>query len=104
MHQHNVLQTIAGHVGTLDARVGEVDVGELRQRSPLDRMRAMPAALRVVEETLQTAAGAQGIGDAITVQVEQFDFRVFQIEAGGKFIRLERPAVSQSTIPEREIA
>ena len=79
--QDDVLQAVARHVGPLDARVGEVDVGKLLQRLALDPAGAVPALLWIVEEAFQAAAGADGVGDAVAVQVDQLDLRVFEVEA-----------------------
>ena len=80
--EHDVLQAVARHVGPFDARVGEVDVGKDFEGLALHPAGLLPAFLRIVEETFQTTAGANGVGYAVAVEIDQFDFRVFKVEAG----------------------
>ena len=91
--QHDVLKAVARHVGDPDAGVGEVDVRELFESPAFNQPYAIPAFLRIIEEALQARTGADGVGDAIAIEIDQPDLRVFQVEARGMAIRLERVAV-----------
>src|SRR5262249_54861851 len=102
--QDNILQAIARHIGPLDPWIGECDVGECLQRLPLDLAHCGPTLVWVVEKTLEPAPGAQGVRDAVTVQVNQADFRVAQTKAGRLPIVLERATVPQTVEAQWEIA
>src|SRR5262249_31171307 len=55
VHQDDVLQAITRHIAPFDTRVGEIDVGELVERTALDPAGARPSLLGIVEEAFQAA-------------------------------------------------
>ena len=102
--ERDVLQAVARQVGPLDARVGEVDVGKDFERLALDPARLVPALFRVVEKAFQPAAGTDGVGHAVAVKIDELDLRVFEVEARGLAVALERAPVPLAAEAEREVA
>ncbi len=55
-----------------------------------------PALLGIVEEAFQAGAGAQRVGDAVAVEIDQPDLGILEVEARRLAVALERAPVPQA--------
>ena len=93
VHESDVLQTVAREVGPFDARVGKVDVGKDCERLAFDPARVVPALFRVIEKAFQATSGTNGVGDAVAVEIDELDLRIFEVETRGLAVALERAPI-----------
>ncbi len=90
VHEHDVLKPVPRHVTPFDARVGEVHVGKLCQGATLEpHGPSIPPFLAIIKEALQARSRSDHVGDAVSIEVNQFDFGVFQIKARRTLITSE---------------
>src|SRR5262249_54214358 len=72
----DVLRAIAGHVRELYPRIAELDVREAVEFAATAGFDPVPAELAVVEKELELGAGAQRVGRAVAIEIEQANFRI----------------------------